>query len=147
MSSNVAADFPVEREQEPSPVTWVDRAGICVSAACAVHCIAMPAVLALVPTVGSIVVIGNGVERLLAVGAVALAVATLCWGFRIHRKKRLILSFSAAALFILWGQLFAAGWLETGLVVLGGMGLIGSHLLNRSLCRSCRTCCSHEHGG
>jgi hypothetical protein len=145
MSVKTAFDVPVETGLEASDSSWVDRAGICVSAACAVHCLAMPILLAVIPAMSSILVIGHGIEVGLAGAAVILAVACLCWGFRIHRKKRLILSFSAAAIFILSGQLWAEGWLETALVVCGGLGLVGSHLLNRALCRSCSTCCSHEH--
>lgn len=121
-------------------VSWVDRCGVYVSAACAVHCVALPLLLAAVPAVGVIVWIGEGMETLLALGAVLLAVACLCWGFRIHRKKRLFLTFAAAAAFIVSGQLFAEGWWEVTLVVTGAFGLIGSHLLNRKLCRSCHTC-------
>lgn len=144
MSVKAAAIFSEEAARK-SVVSVVDRLGICVSVACAVHCLAMPVLLALLPTMSSIFLIGHGVEAVLAIAAVVLAIACLCWGFRIHRKKRLILSFSAAAAFILWGQSMGTGWVETLLVVLGGLGLVGSHLLNRALCRSCNRCCSHGH--
>lgn len=129
----------------PKPLGLVDRLGVYVSAACAVHCLALPLLLAAIPTVGLLVFIGEGVEMMLALAAVLLAVACLCWGFRLHRKKRLFLTFSAAAAFILSGQIFADGWLETALVVAGAVGLIASHMLNRKLCRSCQSCCEHEH--
>lgn len=122
----------------------VDKMGVYVSAACAVHCVVLPLLLAAIPTVGSMLLIGEGIELVLAIAAVFLAVACLCWGFRIHRKKRLFLTFAAAAAFILWGQLFAQGWWEVVSVVIGAFGLIGSHLLNRKLCRSCRNCSGHS---
>jgi hypothetical protein len=143
MSVKVSTDFSEEAAPPQRPVAWVDRVGICVSAACAVHCLAMPVLLALGPAMSSIFLVGHGLERVLAIGAVLTAVACLCWGYRIHGKKRLIVSFLAAAVFILAGQLVAEGWLETVLVVTGGLGLIGSHLLNRALCKSCDHCCSH----
>lgn len=145
MLVKAAEEFSEEVGQERGGVAWVDRLGVCVSAACAVHCLALPVMLAITPAISSIVIIGHRVEAVLAVAAVALALACLCGGFRIHRKKRLILSFAAAAAFIVSGQIFATGWLETALVVLGGLGLIGSHFLNRSLCKSCTECCQHTH--
>ncbi len=136
------AGKPVSAEAEGSRdrSELVDRLGILASAACAVHCLAMPLLLALLPAMGSIWIIGHSVEWILAVVAVLMALGSLCWGFSIHRKKRLFLSFLAAAVFILSGQLVAHGWLETALVVAGGLGLVGSHLLNRNLCKSCHTC-------
>lgn len=121
----------------------VDRVGVWTSTACAIHCLLMPVLILLLPAMSSIFIIGHGVEWIFALVALVAALGTLCWGFSIHRKKRLIVSFSAAALFIISGQFVAHGWVETLLVVLGGLGLVGSHLLNRSLCKSCRTCCSH----
>lgn len=134
-----------EVAETPNAVSWVDRFGVYVSAACAVHCLLLPLLIAAVPAVGVVLLIGEGIETLLALAAVGLAVACLCWGFRIHRKKRLFLTFAAAAAFILAGQIFATGWWETGLVITGAVGLIGSHLLNRKLCRSCHTCAGHRH--
>jgi len=146
MSVNEAVgEYREEGSQETSPVALVDRIGIGVSAACALHCLAMPVLLALTPTLSSVFVVGAGMERLLGISAVVLALACLCWGYRIHRKKRLIASFVCAAVFMVWGQMFAEGALEVALVVLGGLGLIGSHFLNRVLCKSCRDCCAHSH--
>lgn len=121
-------------------LSWVDRMGVYASAMCAVHCLALPLAIAAVPSLSVIVWIGEGVERLLGVAAVGLAIACLCWGFRVHRKKRLFLTFAAAGAFILSGQFFAQGWVEVALVVTGAFGLIGSHLLNRHLCKTCNTC-------
>jgi hypothetical protein len=137
--------FLEDKTETTMPLETVDRFGVYVSAACALHCLALPLLLAGVPAVGILVLIGEGLEMFLGIGAVLLAVACLCWGFRIHRKKHLFLTFAAAAAFILAGQLFAEGWLETTLVVTGALGLIGSHLLNRKLCRSCHSCDQHAH--
>ena len=145
MSSEGVTSFSGEKLEAPEPVHRVDRFGIYVSAACAVHCLALPFLVAAIPTVGSILDIGEGLEVVLAIAAVILAVACLCWGFRIHRKKRLFLTFALAAAFIIWGQLFAEGWWEVALVVTGALGLIGSHLLNRRLCRTCQHGCGGQH--
>lgn len=142
MSVEGVSSFPAEPSKA---VTWVDRMGVWVSVACAVHCIALPLLLAAIPAVSVILWIGEGLERVLAFAAVFLAVGCLCWGFRIHRKKRLFLTFAAAATFIISGQLYAHGWVEVTLVVIGALGLVGSHLLNQKLCRSCHTCHGHSH--
>lgn len=134
-----------KRAEAPAQLGTVDRFGVYVSAACAVHCLALPLLLAVVPAVSLVVLIGEGLELVFALAAILLAVACLCWGFRIHRKKRLFLTFAAAAAFILAGQFLAHGWLEVVLVVIGAFGLIGSHLLNRKLCRSCEDCGAHAH--
>lgn len=134
-----------EKPATPETVRRVDQLGVYVSAACAVHCLSLPLFVAAIPAFGSILYVGEGLEVVLAIAAVLLAVGCLCWGFRIHRKKRLFLTFAAAAALIIWGQLFAEGWWEVGLVVTGATGLVGSHLLNRKLCHSCHDCGSHQH--
>lgn len=145
MSIEGVSEFVEEKLVTPETVRRVDQLGVYVSAACAVHCLSLPVLLAAIPTVGSIMYIGEGIEVILAIGAVLLAVACLCWGFRIHRKKRLFLTFTAALVFIVWGQLFAEGWWEVALVVTGAAGLVGSHLLNRKLCLGCHDCADHQH--
>lgn len=130
----------VLRSETSKTATWVDRLGICVSVACLIHCLALPLMLAFVPTVGAIYWIGEGFDLIFAVAALLLALGCLCWGFRIHRRKRLFITFAAALLFLFSGLLYADGWMETGLLVAGGLGLVGSHLLNRHLCRTCKTC-------
>lgn len=128
------------RSETSKTATWVDRLGVCVSIACLIHCLALPLLLAALPAFGAIYWIGDGFDLIFAVLAIVLALACLCWGFRIHRKKRLFITFGAAFLFLFSGLFYAEGLLETGLLAVGGLGLVGSHLLNRHLCRTCGTC-------
>lgn len=148
MSETRAMNKEIDSSAAPriKSVEKVGMAGVVLSLACAVHCLAAPFLLALAPAAGAIYVLGNGFEFLLIAVVLAVAVASSCWGFRIHRKKQLLVAFGAAATFIVVGQMMADKVLETVLVLIGGLGLVGSHFLNAYLCRICRTCDSdHKH--
>ena len=120
------------------------NAGVCLSVACAAHCILTPLLLAVTPVAGAAFFLGEGMEIVLVVTVLAIAVACSCWGFRIHRKKRLVAAFATAAAFVVVGQFMADKVLETAFVALGGLGLVASHFLNAYLCKSCRQC-GHAH--
>jgi len=140
ISNQTMEEVAAISEKETKTNRWIDRLGVSVSVACLIHCLALPFLLAAAPGLGIAFWIGEGFDLLLAIAAVLLAVGSLCWGFRIHREKRLFVVFAAAVAFFVGGQIYAEGWLETALVMTGAFGFVGSHLLNRHLCRSCRSC-------
>lgn len=118
----------------------VDRMGAAVSFACAAHCLALPLCLSILPLVGLGFLATEGFELGMIAFALLFATLSLCWGSRLHGRKHLF-GFLATAL-----VLFAAAH-EVGhnaghavLMGLGGILLASAHLLNRRLCKACRTC-------
>jgi hypothetical protein len=76
-------------------VTRADRAGTWLSLLCAVHCMASPLVVTILPLAGLSFLVQEVTEGFLLAASAALAAASLCWGFRLHRRARWSLSSSA----------------------------------------------------
>ena len=118
----------------------VDRIGAAVSFACAIHCMATPLVIIVLSLVGISAEVHDSMHALLVAGSIALATASLCWGFRVHRDRRLFMVLGGAVAFIIPAQFLATGIQETGLMVAGAGMLVIAHLLNRRLCETCFHC-------
>ena len=119
---------------------WLDRFGAGLSLACALHCLATPVLVSLVPMVGLSVLAGESAETVLLIGSLALAGASLCWGWRVHGQVRLWVLFGAAALLIAAGRLWVEDAAEI-VFVSGGAGVLATgHVLNRRWCAACLRC-------
>jgi hypothetical protein len=118
----------------------LDRLGATGSLLCAIHCALLPALIALLPSLGIAAWLDDGFERGFVAFATLLGLFTLVWGYRRHRAVR--------ALWLLLPGL-AALWLGTGyeplhhavvahavIMTLGGT-LVGlAHLANLRLNRA-----------
>ena len=107
----------------------------------------MPLVVTLLPLVGLAFLADDRIEWALVGLSAVLGVASLCLGYRQHRSRR-ALALLAAGLGLLASGRIAEGqgahrW-GVPLVVLGGVGVAASHLLNRRLCQTCGTCIAHD---
>jgi len=83
-----------------------DRLGATGSLLCALHCAALPLLIAVLPSLGVATWLDDGFERGFVVFATLLGLFTLVWGYRRHRAVR--------ALWLLLPGL-AALWLGIGL--------------------------------
>ena len=72
----------------------LDRLGACVSFACAIHCAVLPFAATVLPLLGIGFLADKRVERTVLLVSLALASSSICWGFRIHRKRSLLLLFT-----------------------------------------------------
>jgi len=130
---------------------FADRLGALASFLCALHCAALPFVLALLPALGLGFLADHGFERGFIVCATLLALGTLAYGYRRHHARR-ALGFLLPALALLWigGFVFdlhgGLGW-HSLLVALGGSGVALAHLTNLRLVHGHErgVCCSAEH--
>lgn len=118
--------------------TWtgrlLDRAAICVSAACLVQCLLLAVVVVAAPVV-SLGFFGSDVFHLLLLAVIVpLSVTAFVFGYRVHRNRRLLipgiiglaLVLAAAALeATLLGPLASASVTSAG-----GLLLIAGHWLN-----------------
>ncbi len=82
--------------------SWLDRVGIGASVLCAIHCVAAPFLLLLLPTAGSIWS-HPAVHWLLAALVVPLALWVLYKGYRKHGKKLTLYAASLGAVLIVAG--------------------------------------------
>ncbi|MGH7428581.1 MAG: MerC domain-containing protein, partial [Candidatus Methylomirabilaceae bacterium] len=124
----------------PPALSRMDRVGASLSLACAIQCMTVPVLLSMLPLAGLQPLMTNAVETLFVIASVGLAMASHCWGFRIHRKRRGFLIIGAAIVMILAGRSLADGPYELALVVCGALLLAAGHLMNRYLCQACVSC-------
>lgn len=69
-----------------SPSPWSDRVGIIASVGCAIHCAAMPFVIAWLPALGLSFLAKEGFHQWMAVLCFGLALAAFVPGWRSHRR-------------------------------------------------------------
>ena len=131
-----------------SPTDIIDRVGATASTACAIHCMITPFVLGLLPLLGMGFLAAPWFENTAVVGAISLAVVSLLHGYLHHRQFHALWLLMIGAALLLCGR-FVIGddhrWIESTLVVLGGLALAGAHLINRRLCKTCERCEAHAH--
>lgn len=125
----------------PALPARLDRVGVFMSAACAVHCALMPFVAGLLPLIGLEFLAHDAAEITLLVCAAIIAAWSLAGGCRHHKQLRPIGMMVAGFGLILLGQTVAADAevAEIGLVVVGALFVAGAHLTNRRLCCAANT--------
>ena len=125
----------------------LDRAGAMASFLCAIHCAVMPFVVTMLPLVGLSFLASEPVEWVLLLSSAILGTLSLCAGFREHGSRRVFAVLAIALALLVAGRVFHEHHLgEWGpiLMVLGGFTMMGAHLFNQWLCRSCRKCSGHS---
>lgn len=139
----------MDSPQTANPSIWhaADRVGATASFLCAVHCAALPFVLALLPFVGLGFLADHRFERMFVLFACVLATIALTRGYRRHREW-LPLQLAAAGILLLLSGLL---WMDertiavhSVLVSCGGVLLAGAHFVNLRLDR--RGHAGHAHG-
>ena len=118
----------------------VDNVGACLSFACAVHCMAAPLLITVLPLIGLGFILAESTELVMVTSASGIAVGSLTWGIRNHRKRRVFLIIGGALLLIIIARLGVSENAEVIFTVIGGLLLLSAHLVNRHLCRTCQHC-------
>ncbi len=124
----------------------LDRVGALLSFTCAVHCLAFPLLVVALPWLGLSFLLGRKLEILFIMGSLSLATISFCWGYRLHRKIRLLLILYLCTGMIVIGKLWIGDPRGLWLAVPGALGLAAGHLLNRKLCKHCVECGHLHHG-
>ena len=122
----------------------MDTTGACFSFACAVHCLATPLLVAVLPLIGLGFLVGERAEWVLISAAIALAIGSLAWGVRHHRSWRALLILIVAVAFIATGRTAVEGIFEVIFHSIGGILLASAHFANRHLCKTCPACDPEE---
>ncbi|MET0331352.1 MAG: MerC domain-containing protein [Dyella sp.] len=132
---------------EPRSRGWqfADRVGAAASFLCAIHCAALPFVLALLPLLGLTFLADHAFERGFVLFASVLALVSLTRGYRRHRQP-LALSLALPGLsLLLIGVTFAESYsigLHSTLVACGGLLVASAHFINLRMDRRW----GHQHG-
>lgn len=116
----------------------LDMLGIGASLACAVHCVALPLLAAVLPLAGAAVHY-EPLEYLLLGATPVVGLLALYRGYRYqHRRIRPSVLFIAGFALLMAGHFwFPEAWELTGIAVGAGL-LIAAHIDNIRFCRKCR---------
>jgi drug/metabolite transporter (DMT)-like permease len=124
----------------------VDKVGAWLGLTCAVHCLAMPLVVGVLPLLGFGFLTQQSSEGVLLGAILVTALAGALWGYRRHRELRVVMAFIGAVGLVLisrvWGEHHPLG---RALGIVGGLAIAGAHLVSARLCRSCSTDHAHDH--
>jgi hypothetical protein len=140
MNSNAPHSRPA------SLLNGADRIGSVLSSLCAVHCLCMPLLIGLLPMIGATFLGSQKFERIACVTMVLLAAACIWSGCRIHRRWGLSILLSAGTAVVLFTQFAGppepnagqAEWPEVAAMVIGGLLIAVSHVINLKLRADCR---------
>jgi hypothetical protein len=121
--------------------------GMTLSMACAIHCLAMPVLIPLLPLLAGSFLTGETTESVILTVTLLIAAPTLFRGYLRHRKFRVPAIFLLGLLFLaLRPGAFHHDHVHEGevwhfvLAALAGLSLAIGHWLNLRLCKSCPSC-------
>ena len=145
MNSHSASNLP-QAAAHDALAHVADRVGAVASFLCALHCAALPFVIALLPAFGLSFLADHRFERIFIAAASGLALAALIRGYRRHRVARpLFLALPGLALLWTGAWVFDAEdvlALHATLVALGGCCVAYAHVLNLRLSHLSGACCA-----
>ena len=137
--------LPVTPAQQAQAVLRADKLGMWASMACALHCAALPLVLAVLPALGLNRAALVDADQAFTIFATVLGISTLAFGYRRHRVKRawwLLLP----GLTLVWANTFTAlhshGGAHVAMMVIGGLLIAAAHFLNTRLLRGSSSHCA-----
>lgn len=121
---------PAPTHSRARDASHIERAASWLGIACAVHCLVMPALLALLPLLGaSSFQFDEGVELLLNALVIVSAVAAAAWGYRRHRDARFLAGTALGLTAYLAGHALEPRWYGVAAAVLGALVLAASSFL------------------
>lgn len=128
-------------------VKKVDHTGIWISSLCALHCIALPLLLPVLPLLASSIFAQDWFERLILSASLVIGFAALFIGFyRHHRELYPLYSLTLGGV-IYWHKDMFGHEYEPLTIGFGAALIIIAHWLNLKLCHHCHDChdCQDEH--
>lgn len=138
----------MDSEQESKTRFWslADRLGATASFLCAIHCAALPFVLAILPLLGLSFLGSHEFERGFVLFASALAMFALGNGYRRHRRPLPLLLALPGLILLVIGVTFAENYsilLHSVMVTCGGFLVAAGHFVNLRIDRRL----GHAHAG
>ena len=122
---------------------WLDGFGVVASWACAVHCLALPMLVGILPLIGLGFLLSETSERALIGLSALIATASLLPSYYLHHGKlrSIFLAVGGLSLIVMTHLLFEDNLAAKIVFLIAGAGLITTaHLLNRRLCLACKVC-------
>ena len=124
-----------------SPQHWFDKLGAWTSALCVVHCLLTPVLLSFSAVLAHLLPAEEKVHRSLAMLVALFGTVALLYGFRRHRRTRVLLLMLGGLALIFgaawFGDRLPAHAYEVAITFAGSSLMIAAHRLNHTFCRSC----------
>jgi MerC mercury resistance protein len=117
----------------PFNISPIDRLGAGVSFAYAIHCAIVPFAATIVPLLGFGFLADERIERTVFLASIALASASVCWGIRIHGRRRILVLFGTALFLMVAGKGFDEKPVEIALTMPGAALVVCGHIESASL--------------
>jgi hypothetical protein len=125
---------PAPSPERTRDASHIERAASLLSLACAVHCLLMPTMLALLPLLGaSSFQLGEGLDHALTALVIVSALAGAVWGYRRHRDGRFVIATALGLVAYLAGHALEPLWYGVTAAVLGALVLAASSFLGARL--------------
>jgi hypothetical protein len=120
--------------------TKLDKLGIWVSSLCALHCLALPVLIPLLPLIGSTFFAQVWFERvILSISLIIGGVALFSGASRYHGQYYpLVLLFTGGAIY--WHKDIFGEAYEPFTIAVGALLIVAGHWVNMRLCRQCKCC-------
>ncbi|WP_026376932.1 MerC domain-containing protein [Aestuariibacter salexigens] len=118
----------------------IDRIGIWTSGLCAVHCLALPVLLPIMPIIGASVFAQDWFERTILSLSMLIGFWALFVGFfKYHRQLYPVYSLALGGL-VYWNKDIFGEAYEPFTIAAGAFLIIAAHVMNIRLCQSCHGC-------
>ncbi|MEG8017490.1 MerC domain-containing protein [Sphingomonas sp. LR55] len=115
-------------------VDWLDRLAVTGSAACMIHCLALPLLLAAAPSLSAIIAIPESFHRWVLLFAAPVAVVALLGGNVRHKVPLpLCLGLIGLALMTIGAFVLREGAAEIAITVAGSVLVATAHIMNQRL--------------
>ena len=126
---------------------WVDRFAISISFLCLAHCLVLPLLLVLLPTLGATFIASESMHKVLVFLALPASLFALFIGCRQHQQKLILFIGVAGLIFLVLGTLVEVLHIdhdfEKIFTVIGALLIAFAHLRNFFLCRKNTDCSCH----
>jgi uncharacterized membrane protein len=122
---------------------WLDRTGMAASWLCALHCLALPFTVSILPLIGLSFLLSENTERVfIGISILIASVSLVPSYFRQHGRIRALALFTSGISLILTSHLLLEeSFVFKAIFLLAGGALITTaHFINRRLCLECDAC-------
>lgn len=125
----------------PSKTSRIAAVGATASLLCAIHCMAFPLLVTILPAIGMGFALTGWFHKSLLYSSLIISTIGMCWGYRTHRQKhKFVIFITLIGAAYLYSYLAHQTHYPMRFLILGGVCLIWANLWNRSLCRNCSHC-------
>ena len=133
--------------------TW-DKLGIFVSSLCIVHCLMLPVIMVMFPSLALVFGVDEELaHKILLAFLTPAAIFAVYTGFKIHKQKRPLAFMVAGFALVVFGTFHGfhliSHSMEAPFVLVGSLLMVRAHLLNSKHCKRCeeeeKCIWGHEH--